>query len=95
LLDVEVGQVLRRCTLTKKITEGRAKEALEDLADLPVIRYPHGPLLARAFAMRHHVTIYDAVYLALAEALEAPLLTRDVLLARAPCHRATVRVVGK
>ena len=70
-----------------------AAEALTDLADLPLNRYPHLPLLARVWQLRHNVTAYDAVYLALAEALRAPLLTRDARLASAPGHRARVALV--
>jgi predicted nucleic acid-binding protein len=83
LLDVEVAQVLRRYTHAGEIDEGRGNEALADLADFPIRRYPHGLLLARVWSLRHNFTAYDAVYVALAEALNARLLTRDERLATA------------
>ena len=73
---------------------GRCKtEALEDLADLSLRRYPHDVLLARVWALRDNLTAYDAVYVVLAEALGAPLLTRDRRLANAAGPRARVEVV--
>ncbi len=83
LLDVEVLQVLRRYALTGQIDEARGREALTDLGDLAIERYPHEPLLERVWALRESFTAYDAVYLALAEALGAVLLTCDGRLARA------------
>jgi len=94
LLDVEVAQVLRRHCLGGAIEPSFVQAALEDLAALPIIRYPHTPLLTRAFALRNNVTIYDALYLVLAEALAAPLLTRDRALATVPGYDATVELVA-
>lgn len=81
LLDVEVAQVLRRYARAGVISANRGAEALTDLADLPLNCYPHFVLLPRIWQFRHNVTAYDAAYLALAEALDAPLLTRDRALA--------------
>lgn len=81
LLDVEVAQVLRRYAMTGEIDEKRGSEALADLADFPIRRYPHDFLLQRAWTLRNNFTAYDAVYVALAEALNARLLTRDRRLA--------------
>lgn len=81
LLDVEVAQVLRRYARAGAISPDRGAEALTDLADLPISRYPHFILLPRIWQLRHNLTAYDAAYLALAEALDAPLLTRDRALA--------------
>jgi len=89
LLDVEIAQVLRRYARSGAISSDRGAEALEDLADLPLNRYPHFILLPRIWQLRHNLTAYDAAYLALAEALDAPLLTRDRALASA---RGRVRV---
>jgi predicted nucleic acid-binding protein len=94
LLDAEVAQVLRRYVLRGEVPVADAAAALEDLAGLPIIRYPHTPLLARAFALRANATIYDALYLVLAEALAVPLLTRDTALAAIPGHGAQVEVVN-
>ena len=93
LIDVEVAQVLRRYALAGEINPGRCREALGDLADFPLSRYPHHLLLPRVWDLRDNLTAYDAVYVALAEALEAPLLTRDRRLAAAPRHRARIELV--
>jgi predicted nucleic acid-binding protein len=89
LLDVEIAHVLRRYAGSGVITSERGAEALSDLADLPLERYPHYVLLPRIWQLRHNLTAYDATYLALAEALDAPLLTRDRALTSA---RGGVRV---
>jgi predicted nucleic acid-binding protein len=83
LLDIEITQVLRRYARSAIISPERGAEALTDLVDLPLSRYPHFVLLPRIWQMRHNLTAYDATYLALAEALDAPLVTRDRALARA------------
>ena len=93
LLDLEVAQVLRRYTLSGEMSVERSEQALEDLADLPLSRYPHDIFLRRIWSLRRNLTAYDAAYLALAEALDAPLITRDAALARVPGHRARVEVV--
>lgn len=84
LIDAEVVSVLRRAVLTERLAEDRALSALDDFASWPINRIP-GHTLART-AWQHHrnVTAYDAFYVALAEVLEAPLLTADGRLARAP-----------
>ncbi|WP_343711984.1 type II toxin-antitoxin system VapC family toxin [Inquilinus sp.] len=93
LLDVEVAQVIRRYATNGEIDDMRGRAALVDLADFPLHRYPHDILLPRIWDLRANVTAYDAAYIALAEALDAPLLTRDQRLAAAPGHRARVEVV--
>jgi predicted nucleic acid-binding protein len=93
LLDVEVAQVLRRYAANGEIDGERGRMALADLADFPLRRYPHEFLLPRIWDLRQNLTAYDAVYVALAEALDAPLLTCDRRLATAPGHRARVEVV--
>ena len=93
LLDLEVAQVLRRYARSGVLTARRGEQALEDLVDLPVARYPHEFLLARIWELRDRVTAYDAAYLALAEALAAPLVTRDAALASSRAHRATVELM--
>jgi predicted nucleic acid-binding protein len=93
LLDVEVAQVLRRCVREKIIPAQRGREALQDFDDLPLNRYPHDFLIPRVWELRSTLTAYDAVYVALAEALDAPLLTCDRRLGSASGHSADVEVV--
>ena len=92
LLDVEVAQVLRRYAAAGYVRSERGLQALTDLGDFPIHRYPHDVLLPRIWELRHNVTAYDAAYLALAEALPAPLVTCDGKLASAPGHAARVEV---
>jgi predicted nucleic acid-binding protein len=93
LIDVEVAQVIRRYAATGKIEDGRGREALIDLADLRLVRYPHDLLLPRIWELRDNFSAYDAAYVALAEALDAPLVTRDRRLAAAAGHRARIELV--
>jgi predicted nucleic acid-binding protein len=92
LLSVEVMQVLRRYWLNGELTASRGREALQDLADLPIATHSHEPLLDRVWELRHNATAYDAVYLALAEALPGVLLTCDRRLASTPGHHAVVEL---
>ena len=93
LLDVEVAQVLRRHVAKGLVSEARGQTALDDFLQIPLLRYPHDVLLPRVWELRKNLTAYDAVYVALAEALEMPLVTCDANLARAPGHRARVDVI--
>jgi len=77
----------------KTIAAQRGQEALEDLGDLPLNRYPHDFLIPRVWELRATLTAYDAVYVALAELLDAPLLTCDGKISSAPGHHATVEVI--
>lgn len=92
-LDLEVAQVLRRYARSGELDPVRGLQALEDLADFPLMRYPHRLFLPRIWELRNNVTGYDAVYLALAEALEAPLVSRDAALASAVVHGARVELI--
>ncbi|HHQ48371.1 MAG TPA: VapC toxin family PIN domain ribonuclease, partial [Acidobacteria bacterium] len=93
LLDVEVAQVVRRYCRRGQISIERAGTAIKLLADLDVARHGHAPLLPRIWALRDNLTAYDAAYVALAEALDAPLLTRDGQLARSSGHTARIELV--
>lgn len=93
LLNTEVLQVIRRYERRHVIDETRSREAMADLADLPIARYPTLPLLERAWSMRANVTAYDAMYVALAEALDTPLVTVDARLAAAARTHARIEVV--
>ena len=93
LLDLEVAQVVRRYVAEHVITAIRGQEALQDLADLPLTRYPHDALLWCVWELRNILTAYDAAYIALAEGLAAPLITCDRKMAAASGHSAVVQVV--
>jgi predicted nucleic acid-binding protein len=92
LLDVEVAQVLRCYVRDRTLSEQRGQEALEDFSDLPLHRYSHDFLLPRVWELRATLTAYDAVYVALAEVLDAPLLTCDSRIAPAPGHHAIIEI---
>jgi len=94
LVDAEVGHVLRRAVEVGDLRAAAAATALRDLAAMPLERAPHVSLLSRAWALRRNLTFYDALYVALAEALDLPLVTLDGRLARAPGVRIEVDVVG-
>jgi predicted nucleic acid-binding protein len=93
VIDVEAAQVIRWFEARGDIGEARAREAVEDLRAFPLRRHPHLVLLPRIWELRANLTAYDAAYVALAEALDASLLTRDRRLAAAPGHRARVEVI--
>ncbi len=95
LLPIEVAQVLRRLVATDAVTARRAALALDDLTDLGVELYDHDVLVTRVWQLRANLTAYDAAYVALAEALGAPLVTFDQGLARAPGNRAAIEVPGR
>ena len=90
---MEVTQVIRRYIASGQIDAGRGRAAITDLADFPLRRYPHDFLLPRIWDLRSKLTAYDAAYAALAEALDAPLLTRDKRLAAAAGHRLRIELV--
>lgn len=94
LADVEVAQVLRRLVTAKAIGDALAGQAVDELQNLPPVRHAHDVMLDRLWAMRRNVSAYDAAYLALAEVLDATLLTCDRRLARAAARTAHVTVVS-
>jgi len=81
LLDVEVLSVLRRWEHRREISARRAEQALQDLQDLPIARYPARALLEQAWKLRNTLTAYDAQYVTLAQTLTARLLTTDEAMA--------------
>lgn len=93
LVDVEVAQVLRRFVLQGSISKRSAADRVTDLVNLPIRRFPHAFLLPRALELLRNVTVYDGIYLALAEVLDAPLITGDGALAGVPGCRAAVKVI--
>ena len=96
LLDVEVLSALRRLVASRAATESRANDALTDFQDLTIERYPHDVLVPRVWELRENFSAYDAVYVALAEALTesgASLLTADRRLGRAVRKHSHVEVL--
>jgi predicted nucleic acid-binding protein len=93
IIDLEVTSVLRRRSAGAHLDGRRCQLALTDLVALPLRRCPHRPLLPRCWELRHNLTIYDAAYVALAEALGVPLLTADQQLAQAAGLRCQVEVL--
>src|SRR6185312_6189510 len=93
LVDVEVTQALRRWHRAGQLDDSRAATTLQSLGEMPLTRYPHAPLLPRVWQLRHRLTAYDAIYLALAESLECRLLTRDQGLASVARASVAVEVV--
>jgi predicted nucleic acid-binding protein len=93
LVDVEVVQGLRRLVRTDEVSSGRAAEAIEDLIELDLNRHAHVDLVGRAWKLRNNISAYDAMYVALAEAIGAPIVTCDGPLAKAPGHRAKIELI--
>ena len=93
LADAEAGAVLRKRWIAGTISTDDLEAAIDDLAALPFRRYPAVPLLRRAFELRATVTVYDALYVALAESLDCALLSADARLAQAPGPRCEIQVL--
>lgn len=93
LLDIEVLQVFRRHVSSGAVTAERGATGVAALGQLDITRYGHEELRPRIWALRQNVTAYDAAYIAVAEALDAPLLTLDARLAAAPGHQAEVHLI--
>ncbi len=94
MVDVEVTQGLRRLVRVGEVSPDRAAEAIADLVDLDLHRHSHLDLLTRVWKLRENVTAYDAMYVALAEALDATVVTCDTPLAKTPLRRARIEVVA-
>jgi len=95
LVDLEVVSVWRRQVAAKLMPARRAASALADLADLPLRRSSHQPLLHRIWELRHVVKPYDAAYVALAEALDAVFVTADVRLSRASGLHCEIETIDR
>lgn len=92
LIDAEALSVLRKFVLTKELSAKRAANALREVRESPIARISHRPLVDRAWKFRHTVSGYDALYLALAEALDVPLITCDAKLAAAKGHDVSIEL---
>jgi predicted nucleic acid-binding protein len=93
LIDLEVVATIRRAARARRLDDRRSGQALMDLAALPLRRVPHLPLLARVWELRDNLTAYDAAYVALAEALDALLLTAEGPMGRASGLRCEIEVL--
>lgn len=93
LIDVEVAQGFRRLVRAGQVATGRAAEALADLSVFDLQRYSHADLLLRVWALCDNFTAYDGVYIALAEAIDAPLITCDGPLGATRGHAARIEVI--
>ena len=94
LLDLEVISVIRKALLGGALTRRRAGSALADLVELNLERVSHRPMLARIWELHQNLTPYDAAYVALAETIDATLLTADRRLSLAPGPRCTIEYLG-
>jgi predicted nucleic acid-binding protein len=97
LIDIEILSAVRSLVASSEAAVERGEEAIADLLDLPLARYPHDILLPRIWELRESFSSYDAAYVALAEALSAggvPLLTTDGRLARAVRAHSAVEVLS-
>ncbi|MGL4744343.1 MAG: type II toxin-antitoxin system VapC family toxin [Dermatophilaceae bacterium] len=93
LHSIETAQVVRRYVLAGTVTAERGSDALADLVDLDITAHDHEPLLPRIWRLRDNATAYDAAYLALAEVLQAPLVTLDARMARSSGHDVVVETL--
>jgi predicted nucleic acid-binding protein len=93
LIDLEVAATWRGLVRGRHISAGRVATALADLEAMPLLRASHERLMSRVWELRDNLTPYDASYVALAEYLDAVLLTRDQRLARAPRVNCEVEVL--
>jgi predicted nucleic acid-binding protein len=93
LVDVQIAQAFRRLVRAGQLPADRAEEALDDLSHVNVRRHAHTDLLGRAWELRDNLTAYDAIYVALAEALDARLITCDGPLSTAPGHAARIELI--
>jgi len=93
VMEIEVVSTWRGLSRAGRLSAGRAEAALADLAEMPLERAPHGPLLPRIWELRDNLSTYDAAYVALAEGLDTVLLTGDARLARTPMIQCEVELL--
>ncbi len=94
IVDIEFLSAMRGLRRSGQLSDRRAEKAITDIAQASVARSPHRPLLQRIWELRDNLSAYDAAYVALAELVEAPLLTADHALASAPGLRCEIVLVG-
>lgn len=95
LASIETASVIAGWMRGGKLHPSMALRALSDLADLPAERHAHEPYLDRVWELRHNLSAYDAVYVALAETLDATLVTCDARLGRAPLPGVVIDVITR
>jgi predicted nucleic acid-binding protein len=93
LIDIEVTSAFRRLVSLGGLDERRAQLAMADLLALRLNRVPHAALLERCWELKQNLTVYDGAYVALAELLDAKLLTADRRIKSAPGRRCRVEVL--
>ncbi len=93
LVDLEVAAAMRKLCALKRVSLPRANQALADLHDLRIARFPHKDLIVRCWELRNNVTMYDASYIAVAELFDVVLLTADVRLAKVPGAKCKIEVL--
>ena len=93
IIDIEIAQVMRRYCAAVEIEVERGRTAIGFLGEFPLYRHRHTGLLPRMWELRNNLTAYDAAYVSLAEALDAPLLTRDRKIANAPGLATKVELI--
>jgi predicted nucleic acid-binding protein len=91
VIDIEVANVFRRRVHQNELSARIAEQALEDLIEMPLRRYPHGSLLPGIWQLRENLSAFDAAFATLAALLELPLVTTDFRLARAPGLEIEIR----
>jgi predicted nucleic acid-binding protein len=94
VIDLEISSMLSRQARMRMVTRSEADALLEDYLDIGVQLFPHRAILRRAWQLAYTVSVYDAAYVALAEALDAPLVTCDHRLARATGHSVAIIYAG-
>jgi predicted nucleic acid-binding protein len=90
LVDFEAANIIRRHELAGIVSKDQAEQAHTDLLDLAIEQWPHETLAARAWELRRNLSIYDASYVALAELIDAKLVTLDRRIGRAPDPRCAI-----
>ncbi len=94
IIDLEVANVVRKHVIAGRLSSDRARQAIDDLVNLPLTRLSHRPLLPRIWELHPNVASYDAAYVASAEILQAPLATADTKLTKAPGTRCQFEIVN-
>ncbi|WP_026048565.1 type II toxin-antitoxin system VapC family toxin [Actinomyces timonensis] len=94
ILTLEVVSSLRGQALGRKLTEETALSALAEFRAMDISTYPTRPLIGRIWELRDNLSVYDAAYVALAEAEDCALVTRDARIAKAPGTRCRIEVLG-